>query len=325
MKSTQKRAVYKASVFSAFLAFLVSVLYLSSRVTAPDLVPVVAFGAGFITAAAASWLVLRKREFPGLIDALDRASMGHFSIRIDSGEGVPGNVAEAFNRMARRADRRFKAMEEQLQAVESEGRALEDSREKSSELEKKVAELEELRRNAAMSPRDAEKRMFTDPVTGLYNKRQMEQTLLHELKGSERFKRRMSVMLADLDSFKAYARKHGQGAGETLLKSVASTFRNAMRGVDAIARVTGDEFIILLPETDSENAHSAAERARLAVMASCPITVSIGVATYPDDSRDLDGLFEKAGEALKTSKREGRNRTTVSGPYPGPQAWARAA
>ena len=325
MKDSQKRAAYKIFVYSALFATLIAVLYLASRVTAPDLVPVVAFGAGFLTAGAASWAFLRKRDFPYLIEALDRAAIGDFSIRLGGSEGVPEGLAEAFNRMARRSGRRFKAMEDQLQAAEMERRELEGCRERCSGLEKKVAVFEGQHRGADSTARDAEKRMLTDPLTGLYNKRQMEQTLLRELKGSERFKRRMSIMLADLDSFEGYINNNGEEAGERLLKGVASTFRNVMRNVDAIARLRGDQFVVLLPETSSEDAHTAAERARLAVMATCPATVSIGIATFPDDARDLEGLFEKAHEALKTSKREGRNRTTVSGPYPGPPAWARAA
>ena len=325
MRNSQKRAAYKIFVYSALFAVLIAVIYLASRVTAPDLVPVAAFGAGFLSAGAASWAILRKRSYPNLIEALDRAAIGDFSFRLGGGEGVPESLAEAFNRMARRAGGRFKAVEDQLQTVKLEKHELEVCRGRCSELEKKAAVLEGQHRGADSTARDAEKKMFTDPLTGLYNKRQMEQTLLRELKGSERFKRRMSVMLADLDSFEGYINKNGEQAGERLLKGIASTFRNVMRNVDAIARLHGDEFVVLLPETSSESAHTAAERARLAVKAASPVTVSIGIATYPDDARDIEGLFEKAAEALKTSKREGRNRTTVSGPYPGPPAWARTA
>ena len=237
MRNSQKRAVYKIFVYSALFAVLIAVIYLASRVTAPDLVPVVAFGAGFLTAGAASWVFFRKRDFPNLIEALDRAAIGDFSLRLGGSEGVPEGLAEAFNRMVRRSGRRFKAVEDQLQAAEMERHELEGCRERCSELEKKVSEIEAQRRNATSASRYTEKRMFSDPLTGLYNKRQMEQTLLRELKGSERFKRRMSIMLADLDSFKGYIKKNGEGAGERLLKGVASTFRNVMRSVDAIARL----------------------------------------------------------------------------------------
>ncbi len=162
----------------------------------------------------------------------------------------------------------------------------------------------------------------SDALTGLFNMRFFRTQLSEEFSRSQRYGRPLTLLLIDVDNFKAYNDRNGHPAGDIVLKEVSRIFIRNVRGTDIIARYGGEEFVVLLPETPLDSGVSVAEKIRRAVeehyfpfvstQGSQKITVSIGVASYPDVqvSSDQD-LIEAADKALYAAKRQGRNRVVV--------------
>jgi len=165
----------------------------------------------------------------------------------------------------------------------------------------------------------------TDPLTGLGNRRDFERRLNLELRRASRSGTPVSLLYLDLDRFKAYNDRFGHPAGDEVLIKLGALLADSVRTSDSVARLGGEEFVVLLPQTGVEGAVTLAEKLRLTVAqhlaARRPITVSVGAATLElptDGSPDLDAiagsLVDAADTALYTAKREGRNRvcqTTV--------------
>ncbi len=157
-----------------------------------------------------------------------------------------------------------------------------------------------------------------DPKTGLFNARHFAAALTEELGRAQRFDRPMSLIMADLDLLREINNTYGHLAGDAVLKGIAEVFRSELRHYDVPARFGGEEFSILLPETSAEKALEIAERIRRSVAekeydvetSSEPIraTVSIGVASYPRDAEDPNGLIHQADLAVYRAKLQGRNR-----------------
>lgn len=151
-----------------------------------------------------------------------------------------------------------------------------------------------------------------DGLTGLYNHRYFYESLNRELVRSRRHGRVFSLVFIDLDHFKNYNDTHGHLEGDKVLRQLADVFSKRLRQSDLVARYGGDEFIFLLPETDSEGARVVAEDIRRRVgeypfkgretQPLAKITVSIGVATFPEDEEDADALVKKADQALYRAK-----------------------
>jgi diguanylate cyclase (GGDEF)-like protein len=119
-----------------------------------------------------------------------------------------------------------------------------------------------------------------------------------------------------LDNFKSVNDSFGHTAGDRVLKHVAKLLQKNIRDVDVIARYGGEEFVFLLPEADKEEAYTVSERLRKKLSGlqfdDLPrITISLGIASYPDDSDDIDLLIKKADAALYTAKQSGRNKVVV--------------
>jgi diguanylate cyclase (GGDEF)-like protein len=123
--------------------------------------------------------------------------------------------------------------------------------------------------------------------------------------------------MADLDDFKAVNDQHGHPAGDAVLKAVVARILESVREMDTVARYGGEEFSVILPRTDAECGQRVAERLRAAVAASplsaglprpLRISISIGLAVYPDDTVSKGGLVECADKALYAAKRTGKNR-----------------
>ncbi|MEK6195982.1 MAG: GGDEF domain-containing protein [Deltaproteobacteria bacterium] len=119
--------------------------------------------------------------------------------------------------------------------------------------------------------------------------------------------------MADLDRFKAINDTFGHTAGDQVLKAVGDYLHGSIRDVDSVGRYGGEEFVMLLPETDKAPARGLSERLRKGIAAlelgNLPqITISMGVATFPEDGRTVDELLQKADAALYAAKKKGRNR-----------------
>jgi diguanylate cyclase (GGDEF)-like protein len=162
---------------------------------------------------------------------------------------------------------------------------------------------------------------ITDPLTGLYNRRGFFELARHELDRSRRFNRPLAVMMIDIDHFKDVNDQFGHAAGDLVLKELSRCYRETMREADLICRYGGEEFCILLPESDREGARVAAERLLAAIRAKTftandhgvKITVSIGVTAGPECNKPLDQLIEEADKALMNAKEEGRDRISYFG------------
>ncbi|MBI5138022.1 MAG: GGDEF domain-containing protein [Nitrospirae bacterium] len=156
-----------------------------------------------------------------------------------------------------------------------------------------------------------------DPLTGLDNREEFKQRLDMEVRRSERFGHPFSLLMVDIDQFKQVNDTHGHPTGDEVLCDLARLLRGTLRGIEPAARYGGEEFAVILPETDLHGALTTAERLRAAAAGMAvptqngqevAITVSIGVATFPDHGGDARTLVAKADKALYLAKRNGRDR-----------------
>ena len=181
---------------------------------------------------------------------------------------------------------------------------------------------EELRaNNQALSEANTRLRALatTDPLTGLPNHRAFVTTFDQELKRTQRYYRSCALLFLDLDHFKALNDGYGHPAGDAVLQEFSTLVGTLLRGMDTLGRWGGEEFVALLPETDIEGALAAAERIRTAVAAQIfsigggvRLTCSIGIAAYPFDSEERDGLIRAADQAMYAAKKLGRNQVRTA-------------
>lgn len=153
----------------------------------------------------------------------------------------------------------------------------------------------------------------TDGLTGLFNRRFLDETLQLELVRARRYGHSLSVLMLDVDHFKKFNDQHGHDMGDRVLKAVAAAMKSALRQSDFACRYGGEEFLAILPDTNSVGALETAERMRLAICAlvvdGLSVTVSIGGASFPDFAINAQNeLVEKADGALYEAKHQGRNR-----------------
>ena len=151
----------------------------------------------------------------------------------------------------------------------------------------------------------------TDGLTGVANRRMFDRMLGRELQRARRESRSVSLLLIDVDHFKAFNDRHGHLAGDEALQAVARALEGAQRGFDLVARYGGEEFAVILPGCPAEESVRVAERLRRVVgklAPPTPITVSVGASPVPEDAQDADALLQAADDALYASKRAGRDR-----------------
>jgi diguanylate cyclase (GGDEF)-like protein len=160
----------------------------------------------------------------------------------------------------------------------------------------------------------------TDPVTGTLNRRSFQDRGAIEVQKARRYKRPLSLLMIDTDQLRPINLAHGEAAGEVILRAVTAELSEGTRATDLIARVSGEEFAILLPETDLAGAQLLAERLRRRVSdVTVPVakdvvacTVSIGVAAVEKDAAFLWPAVKRADEALYEAKMRGRNQVYVN-------------
>jgi diguanylate cyclase (GGDEF)-like protein len=170
-----------------------------------------------------------------------------------------------------------------------------------------------------------ERMATTDGLTGLYNHRTFQSKADEALAQARRYGRRCSLILTDIDHFKSVNDTYGHPVGDLVLKGVARIIREKAREADVVARYGGEEFAIVLPETDAQGAVAIAERIREAVKAEVfqtelgpiRVTLSLGVATFPESGQAKQVLIDLADQCLYHAKRHGRNQAVHADKLPG--------
>jgi diguanylate cyclase (GGDEF)-like protein len=154
----------------------------------------------------------------------------------------------------------------------------------------------------------------TDSLTGLWNRRHIEDRFREESARAGRFGRPLSLIVLDIDKLKLFNDTYGHPGGDEVIRSVAQLLRDSCRETDIVGRHAGDEFAVILPETDVDGAVLAAERILAAVEerpfqassgGAVPISVSVGIASYPADTKDVERLFPLADTAMYRAKLAG--------------------
>ncbi|HET8710776.1 MAG TPA: GGDEF domain-containing protein [Spongiibacteraceae bacterium] len=200
------------------------------------------------------------------------------------------------------------------------------STQRQQELEQQLGSLTERLRDMEARSAAIEKRMIEqqrlaliDTLTQLPNRKAYDQRVVEECERWKRYKRPLTLAVCDVDHFKAINDQFGHLAGDKVLRIIAKTLRSRLRKADFIARFGGEEFVILLPETDRNEALRALDTLRDAV-GQCPfhfrdkpvaVTVSIGIASFTAGST-LEAVFDRADSALYRAKEAGRNRCIVA-------------
>ncbi len=163
---------------------------------------------------------------------------------------------------------------------------------------------------------------ITDELTGLFNHRHFRQQLNIEISRAERYRRSLSLMMIDIDYFKHYNDTNGHLKGNEVLKEMGRILKEMSREVDIVARYGGEEFSIVMPETDRRKARTLSERLRKRIEShkfdnarkqpNKKLTVSIGLASYPENGGTAFDLIEQADKALYEAKRSGRNTVCLA-------------
>jgi len=232
-----------------------------------------------------------------LSHAAKRLSAGDLDVRLPvRGSDELTALTQAFNEMAAK--------------IQDSQQRLEEAR---NELAVKNADLEAANRHL-------HDQAITDALTGLYNRRHFQDNLDKEMRRCEREQRPLSLLLLDLDHFKQYNDRWGHTQGDEELRRVASQVSKSIRTTDMAFRYGGEEFAVLLPSCSKEQAAEVAEKIRTAVGAHGHragvlgrTTVSIGVATFPQDGQAARSLVDTADAALYAAKAAGRDRVSLAG------------
>jgi diguanylate cyclase (GGDEF)-like protein len=198
-------------------------------------------------------------------------------------------------------------------------RALGAIQQQADELGQYASRLDDAYREIQTSRARLQEFSFKDEVTGLYNRRFFSVRLEEEVSRHRRFNHPVSVVLLDLDAFKAVNDELGHLAGDETLRGMAEILLKHSRGINVICRYGGDEFAVLLVETSKAGARQYADRIREIVPTyrfghGRPVTASFGIAALPEDAApDPNELIRAADEALYAAKRAGKNRVSLHG------------
>jgi diguanylate cyclase (GGDEF)-like protein len=161
---------------------------------------------------------------------------------------------------------------------------------------------------------------ITDSLTGLYNRKHLMETLEKEVARSQRHSLTFTLLVIDIDHFKKYNDSYGHLAGDEVLRILAAVFRDSIRSSDYAARYGGEEFVVMLPQIGPEEGVQTGERIRNMVAEEkftgkkrrIKVTVSVGVASYPQNGEDPESIIREADDALYQAKKLGRNRVILA-------------
>jgi len=167
--------------------------------------------------------------------------------------------------------------------------------------------------------KSVQKLAITDSLTIVFNRRYYLERFREEMERSGKFNYKFSCLMIDIDYFKSFNDRYGHIVGDAILRELSRTIQETIRQIDLIGRYGGEEFSIILSETDKNAAQLAAERIRSAVQdrrirvydEELKITVSIGISTFPQDGKDIERLIDKADSALYQAKQAGRNKVCI--------------
>jgi diguanylate cyclase (GGDEF)-like protein len=169
-------------------------------------------------------------------------------------------------------------------------------------------------RNAALLD-EVERLATRDGLTGLANRRLFEESLERETARSNRLGTPLSLLILDVDHFKQINDTYGHPAGDAVLREIGTAVAGSTKAFDVAARYGGDEFVVHLPGCTAVDAGGVADRVRVEIahqVIDAPVTVSVGIATMPDNALDAERLVAAADSALYEAKRSGRDRTLAS-------------
>lgn len=158
---------------------------------------------------------------------------------------------------------------------------------------------------------------YLDGLTGIFNRRFFELRIMEEIERARRYNTSMAVIMADIDHFKRLNDEFGHVLGDEVLRQVSSLFQQQVRMIDVVCRYGGEEFVVLLTQANSEQAVLIAEKLRKAVASwqfpgvPCAVTVSAGVAAFPEHGATRNALVKAADAALYAAKQAGRNRVCI--------------
>lgn len=255
----------------------------------------------------------RKEFMLGKWEEINRGIGGRYETEIIKADGtlihvqVSHSVVEGFDEFL-----------VALQDITESKRAQEEIRRRSEEMEKANRELEDVTRELESVNRNLDRLSREDPLTGLLNRRGLEQALSREIQRLETGHLSLIAVLFDLDDFKVLNDRLGHAVGDVVLREVARTIRETLRTTDHSARTGGDEFLILLPRTGITEALRLADRLRAAVrdsrvittLSGSPLTASLGLVSLPHDATSVEELLSLATPILSRSKQEGKNKVT---------------
>lgn len=249
-------------------------------------------------------------ELEDTIDAINRGQVYHYLLK-------PWRTEDLLQIVRNAAEKRF--------LESSRDQLLEQLRQLNSELEQRVLErtraLQEANQLLEQRARELEHLALTDPLTGLLNRRAMEELARFELKVHARYPRALTIGLIDIDRFKEINTRYLLPGGDEALRALARILTSSLREVDSVGRIGGDEFLIIARETNEEGAKRLAERIR-ATVAAAPIpygsqviriSVSVSFAVAEADVPvDFDTMYRAAASAIKDAKDNGRNCFSVN-------------
>ncbi|MGQ4879314.1 diguanylate cyclase [Billgrantia sp. LNSP4103-1] len=244
---------------------------------------------------------MRYQEHAAFFDAHGNEQYGHWLtliVPLHNAADDPQRVTHLFG-IAQDVTELHQARE----ALERHNQALE------ARVEQRTAELQHANRELRMLNGQLEEMATRDFLTDCYNRRHIETLGQREIQRARRYGTSLSLLMVDLDAFKQVNDTQGHAAGDAVLKRVAASLQGALRTSDLLGRFGGDEFLILLPESDSDDACATAERLQQRAREQVDVSISVGVATLRPDENRLDSLAARADQQLLAAKRERYRKT----------------